>query len=52
MGNEDPERNVLSSEMGDRKYLTQPGKVTSKLIACELGIRVGLRIVIFSWGIK
>jgi len=52
MGNEDFDRNVLSLEMGDRRCLPQPGKVTSKLIVCELGIQVGLRILIFSLRIK
>lgn len=48
MGNEDPDRNVLSLEMGDKNYLSRPGNVTSKLIACELVIWVGVRILIFS----
>lgn len=52
MDNEDPDRDVLPLEMGARRYLTQPGKVTSKPVACELGIRDGLRFLLFSLKIK
>lgn len=52
MCNEDPDRNVISLEMGDRLYLTRPRKRMSKIVMCELGNSVVLTMLIFRWRIN
>lgn len=52
MCNEDPDRNVISLEMKDRTYLTQSRERMTKIVVCELGNPVALRMLIFPWRIN